>query len=367
MFYYQANSMFYYVYILHGPLKGTIFPLTANHYFISLYKNQSEDINNDSAVLHIPCYEEAEEKTLSITLDTSDIKNNKIKIENSKITDEIGKEFKLEIDKVFYLNDIPIFLISNKDNSPLSSIHLKKTKKISKNKKITIGTFLLIILPLISFFLFISPSPTASIEVKKIAPNSLENLNLKGFNGKNDYYCVYDDTFSEWRKKPQIYSNVIYIDIKNIKSSLNNKIYNLILKNKQKPIINFIYHNENEEVSIIKTINKSFSLNCQANINKFSLPKIIDDINKFSFTQSIGYTIQEKKNGIIFIFDEKLTSGNKAILDNYIKKQTSIFGRKFIFYNENINDIYLKNKSMLQEDKGYIFINNQHRYFPQGL
>ncbi|QAV22741.1 PrgH/EprH family type III secretion apparatus protein [Proteus hauseri] len=359
--------MFYYIYILHGPLKGTIFPLTASHYFISLYKNKSEDINADSAVLHIPCYEEVEEKMLSITLDKSNVKNNKIKIENSKIADEIGKKFQLEIDKVFYLNDIPVFLISNKDNSPLSSIHLKKTKKISKNKKITVGTLLLIMLTLISFFLFMSPSPISPIEVKKIALNSLEDLNLKGFNGKNNYYCIYDDTFSEWRKKYQINSNIIYIDIKNIKSSLNNKIYNLTLKNKQKPIINFIYHNENEKISIIKIINKSFPSNCQANINRFSLPKIIDEINKFSFTQSIGYTIQEKKNGIIFIFDEKLTSGNKSILDNYIKKQTSIFGRKFIFYNENIDDIYLKNKSILQEDKGYIFINNQHRYFPQGL
>ncbi|UEQ27192.1 hypothetical protein [Proteus mirabilis] len=50
----------------------------------------------------------------------------------------------------------------------------------------------------------------------------------------------------------------------------------------------------------------------------------------------------------------------------YIKKQAAFFGRKFIFFRENKVNINLKNKAMLQEDNGYIFLDNQHRYFPQG-
>ncbi|HGN9120370.1 TPA: hypothetical protein ACK1SE_003326, partial [Proteus mirabilis] len=89
-------------------------------------------------------------------------------------------------------------------------------------------------------------------------------------------------------------------------------------------------------------------------------------INKLNFTKTIGYTIEEKNNGLIFIFDDELSVNDKEKFNAYIKKQTAIFGRKFIFYRENKVNINLKNKAMLQEDNGYIFLDNQHRYFPQG-
>ncbi|MEQ4924308.1 hypothetical protein [Proteus hauseri] len=358
--------MFYYIYILHGPLKGTIFPLTSDRYFISLYKNKSKNINNDKATLYIPCDDKVEEKTLSVTLDKDNIKNNTIKIENSKIKDDIEKPFLLEIDKIFYLNDIPIFLISNKNNSPLSPSHFKKFKRKFDTKKMIVGIFALIILPLIVFTLFMPHS-----EPKEIASTSLDSLNFKGFNGENDYYCIYDNLFPDEMKSTKTNSNIIYIDTSNINSLFNeennNKIYNLILKDKQKPTINFIYHNEYEKTNIIKAINKVIPLNCQINSYGLSLPKIIDDINKLSFIKETSYTIQEKKNGIIFIFDDSLTSENKTIIDNYIKKQTAIFGRKFITYHENISNPDSNYQATLKEEKGYIFINNQHRYFPQGL
>ncbi|MCS6732884.1 hypothetical protein NOM07_10955, partial [Proteus terrae] len=135
---------------------------------------------------------------------------------------------------------------------------------------------------------------------------------------------------------------------------------------KTKPIVNFIYHNDNEKLKIIGAIKNYFSENCYPTINEISIPSIINDINKLELTKTISYTIEEKNNGLTFIFDDLLDTKNKAKLDTYIKKQTAIFGRKFIFYRENISNPILKNKATLQEDRGYIFLDNQHRYFPQG-
>ena len=61
-----------------------------------------------------------------------------------------------------------------------------------------------------------------------------------------------------------------------------------------------------------------------------------------------------------------LSRESKIKFEQFIKKQTSIFGRKFIFYRENIGNPALINKATLQEENGYIFIDSQHRYFPKG-
>ncbi|MER1938778.1 PrgH/EprH family type III secretion apparatus protein, partial [Proteus terrae] len=133
-----------------------------------------------------------------------------------------------------------------------------------------------------------------------------------------------------------------------------------------KPIINFIYHNDKEKLKIIDAISSYFSKDCYPIIKEISISSIINDINELELTKTIGYTIEEKNNGLTFIFDDLLGKENKEKLDTYIKKQTTIFGRKFIFYRENISNPILKNKATLQEERGYIFLDNQHRYFPQG-
>ena len=50
-----------------------------------------------------------------------------------------------------------------------------------------------------------------------------------------------------------------------------------------------------------------FPKNCQPIIKELSIAKIVEEINKLNFTKTIGYTIEEKNNGLIFIFDDKLS------------------------------------------------------------
>ena len=353
-------TMFYYIYILTGPLKNTILPLVSTHYFISLYNNKTKEINDKKATLYIPCNKEIEERTLSITLDPINIKNNKVKIENSVHQHEIDTEFSLEIEKPFYLNDNPIFLISRNNNLAISNIDLKKKRNSITMKKILLTVLIFIITLSISLFYFIkSPSE------KKLNKPVIKSLNFKGYQGNNGYDCIYDKLFLESKNSD---NKKVYIDLNNVNNTLskNNKITNIVLNEKQKPIIKFIYHNELEKLKITEEINKNFTLDCQPMINPLSLSKIIEDINNFSFSNKVSYIIKEKKNGIVFVFDDKLSQESKLILDDYIKKQTTNFGRKFISYHESISVPNLGNKTTLQEDKGYIFINNQHRYFPQG-
>ncbi|AYY82075.1 MULTISPECIES: hypothetical protein [Proteus] len=358
--------MLYYVYILGGPLKGITIPLPPNHYSFFLQNEEYNDNKeeNEKTSIYIPCNSQKCKKKLSIILDGDNIGNNKYKIESSFVQNEIGNEYPLILDEPIYTNDIPIFLVSDQSHLRLDSSHFKKKKnKWVINKKI--GTLLIfIILFFIVFFFYTN----RSLKEKNTEIVS-KSLNFKGFKGDNGYYCIYDDLYPTLNPKNNLENNVFYIDRKKIEHLLIDNKYkktHLILKNKDQPIINFIYHNENEKSKIISTINNLFSEHCHPIINGISIPNIINDINKLELSKTISYTIEEKNSRLTLIFDDLLNSNNKQKLDTYIKKQTAIFGRKFIFYRENISNPILKNKATLQEDRGYIFLDNQHRYFPQG-
>lgn len=357
--------MFYYIYILNGPLKETIIPLPPNRYSLFLYNKEyiENKEENEETTLYIPCDKQENEKKIAIILDEHNSENNKYKIENSLIQKEIGKEYPLKLDSPIYSNDIPFFFISDKGDLSLSSFHLKKKKnKGILNKKIILLSILMIIL----FALLIFYMKRPMIEESHPSTTSI-SLNFKGFNGENGYYCVYDDLYPISKTKDTLETKTIYLEkIKTLSTGNNHKKINIILRDKLKPIVSFFYHNESEKLKILNTINAKFSKNCQPTIKEISISNIINDINEFEFTKTIGYSIEEKNNGLTFIFDDVLTIKNKEILDTYIKKQTAIFGRKFIFYREKISNPMLENKATLQEDRGYIFLDNQHRYFPQG-
>ncbi|MCT8231216.1 MULTISPECIES: hypothetical protein [Morganellaceae] len=358
--------MLYYIYILSGPLKGAIVPLPPNHYSFFLQNEEPNDNKekNEKTALYIPCDNKECKKKLAIILDENNSESNKYIIESSFISEEVDKEYTLPLNKPVYSNDIPIFLVSNRSDFPLNSSHFKKNKmKLVTRKKIFIS--LILVISFIMVFIFYINKPKEKI----ITPTVSKSLNFKGFQGKNGYYCIFDDSYIISKEDINLESKNFYIDkrkIENLVIENSHKKINLILRDKTKPIVNFIYHNDNEKLKIIGAIKNYFSENCYPTINEISIPSIINDINKLELTKTISYTIEEKNNGLTFIFDDLLDTKNKAKLDTYIKKQTAIFGRKFIFYRENISNPILKNKATLQEDRGYIFLDNQHRYFPQG-
>lgn len=358
--------MLYYIYILSGPLKGAVVPLPPNHYSFFLQNEETNDNkeNNEKSVLYIPCDNKECKKKLAIILDENNSENNKYIIESSFISEEVDNEYSLPLNEPVYSNDIPIFLVSNRSDLSLNSSYFKKNKKRLISSKKTFITLTLLISLLIIFIYYIN-KPTEKI----ITPVVSKSLNFKGFQGENGYYCIFDDSYITSKENGNSKNKVFYIDkakIENLVIENNHKKIHLILKDKTKPIVNFIYHNDNEKLKIIDAINNHFSENCSPTIKEISIPSIINDVNKLELTKTIGYTIEEKNNGFVFIFDDLLERKNKEKLDTYIKKQTAIFGRKFIFYRENISNPMLKNKAILQEDRGYIFLDNQHRYFPQG-
>lgn len=353
--------MLYYIYILSGPLKGTIIPLPPNRYVLFLYNKEyiENKEKNEETILYIPCDKSVDEKKFAIILDEDNSENNKYRIENSLIEKEIDKEYSLKLDTPIYSNDIPVFFISDKSDLSISSFNFKKTARM--NKKILLSLILIAL-----FFIALIFYINRPIE-EKITPTLSKSLNFKGFQGENGYYCIYDNSYPISKKEDSLKNKIIYLDkIKNLSTGNNYKKIHVIFKDKFKPIVSFFYHNESEKLKIIKNIDANFSKNCQPTIKEISIPSIINNINEFELTKTIGYTIEEKNNALTFIFDGALNVSNKEKLDTYIKKQTAIFGRKFIFYRENISNPMLKNKATLQEDRGYIFLDNQHRYFPQG-
>ncbi|WOO49393.1 PrgH/EprH family type III secretion apparatus protein [Hafnia alvei] len=358
--------MLYYIYILSGPLKETIIPLPPNHYSFILQSDEDQDRKeeNDKVVLYIPCDKVECKKKLAIILDENNSENNKYIIQHSLIPEEVGKEYSLPLNTPIYSNDIPIFLMSDNNDFTLDSSYFKKNKKkIFTRKKIFI-LLILTILFSISFIFYIN----RTIEKKNVSTLSKSQF-FKGFQGKNGYYCTFDNSYITSKEKIGPENKIFYIDkskIENLVIKGSYKKIHLILNDKTKPIVNFIYHNNNEKIKIIDAINSHFSENCYPTIKEISIPNIINDINKLELTKTIGYTVEEKNNRLTFIFNNELSASNKEKLNTYIKKQTAIFGRKFIFYRENISNPMLKNKAILQEDRGYIFLDDQHRYFPQG-
>lgn len=356
--------MLYYIYILSGPLKGTIIPLPPNRYSLFLYNKEyiENKEENDKTILYIPCDKQEDEKKLAIILDEDNSENNKYRIESSLIQKEIDKEYSLKVDSPIYSNDTPIFFISDKNDLSFASFDFKKKKKTGIINKKNLLLLILITLFFIALVFYIK-RPTE----EKIIPTLSKSLNFKGYQGKNGYYCIYDNLYPTSKIENTLENKIIYLEkIKNLSTGNNHQKTHIIFKDKFKPIVSFFYHNETEKLKIINNINSDFSKNCQPTIKGISIPNIINDINEFELTKTIGYTIEEKNNGLTFIFDDALNISNKEKLDTYIKKQTAIFGRKFIFYRENISNPMLKNKATLQEDHGYIFLDNQHRYFPQG-
>ncbi|MEZ2685785.1 hypothetical protein ACBQ20_13405 [Proteus vulgaris] len=356
--------MLYYIYILSGPLKGTIIPLPPNRYSLFLYNKEciENKKENDRTILYIPCDKQEDEKKLVIILDEDNSENNKYRIESSLIQKETDKEYPLKIDSPIYSNDTPIILISDKNDLSFVSFDFKKKKKTGIINKKIILLLILITLFFIALVFHIK-GPTE----EKIIPTVSKSLNFKGYQGKNGYYCVYDSLYPTSKIENTLENKIIYLEkIKSLSTGNNHQKIHIIFKDKFKPIVSFFYHNETEKFKIINNINSDFSKNCQPTIKGISIPNIINNINEFQLTKTIGYTIEEKNNGLTFIFNDELSVSNKEELDTYIKKQTAIFGRKFIFYRENISNPMLKNKATLQEDHGYIFLDNQHRYFPQG-
>lgn len=359
--------MLYYIYVLNGPLRGSLIPLTPNHYTVVLYKSNYQESKKDSlkTIIYIPCDKEKEEKTLSITLDEKRGKNNQYTIEQSLNKDEKDKTYDIVLDKPIYLNDIPIFLISDKSTLSFSSFHFKNKKKsLNSIQKFVFSFTIIILLSIFLFSFFVLKNKDT-----ETPPSIQESFNFKGFEGNENYYCVYDKSYPIFEKNSLSKEKIIYINTDKINNLLidnNKKIVHLILKDQQKPIINFIYHNEHEKIKVINFINNRFTPYCLPIIHAISLPSIIDEMNKLPFAKTTGYKIEEKNNGLIFIFEDILDKENKIIIDDYIKKQTTLFGRKFIFYRENMSNPTLKNKAILQEDNGYIFLDSQHRYFPKG-
>ncbi len=357
--------MLYYIYVLSGPLKGIITPLLPNQYSLILHSKEhiENKIENEKLTLYIPCNKKEHEKIITIMLDEHNTKNNKYKIEDGLISKEISKELPLELDKPIYINNFPIFLISQKDDLSITSFDLN-SKKWTINRKI-IASFILVILFFMVSFTFMNVSQPLENKPKELAFKSSYSNEFKGENG---YLCIYTEPYSSKNSIKDSDSKTKFSFLnkeKIIKLATNNKIH-VTLKDNTKPIVSFFYYNKNEKLKIIQAINDNFPKNCQPIIKELSIAKIVEEINKLNFTKTIGYTIEEKNNGLIFIFDDKLSVNDKEKFNAYIKKQAAFFGRKFIFYRENKVNINLKNKAMLQEDNGYIFLDNQHRYFPQG-
>ncbi|HDT2998728.1 TPA: hypothetical protein QHL53_000921 [Proteus mirabilis] len=357
--------MLYYIYVLSGPLKGIITPLLPNQYSLILHSTEhiENKVENEKLTLYIPCNKKEHEKIITIILDEHNTKNNKYKIEDSLNSKEISKELPLELDKPIYINNLPIFLISYKDDLSITSFDLN-SKKWTINRKIIVSFILVIVFFIISFS-FINVSKPLEKKPKEL---TFKSIYSNEFKGKNGYLCIYIAPYDSKNliKNSELKTKNLFLNKeKIIRLTTNNKIH-VTLKDNTKPIVSFFYYNKNEKLKIIQAINENFPKNCQPIIKELSIAKIIEDINKLSFTKTIGYTIEEKNNGLTFIFDEELNVNDKEKFNTYIKKQTAIFGRKFIFYRENKVNNNLKNKAMLQEDNGYIFLDNQHRYFPQG-
>ncbi|EST57591.1 hypothetical protein K151_2587 [Proteus hauseri ZMd44] len=359
--------MLYYLYILNGPLKYTKISLIPNEYSILIYNKRNEIHADDANEFYIPCEDENLVKKINIKLKNTEEEQTTLVIEESVIADEIGVESKIYFDKPIYLNDTPMLLISKKANLPKEMlVFQKKTNHVKTRKKtsIILITCLFLLLSVLALFSFFDKK-----EVNNVVPKptlSVENYHY--FLGLKNHYCLYDESTPEWIKNNNN-NQYSYIDIKKLNLIFNGeskRINNIMIKEDSKPTIAFIYHNNHEKEKINSVIQQQFSSFCQPEIKAISIPSLIEQINSLSFIKETSYQIKEEKNGITFIFDGILNRESKIKFEQFIKKQTSIFGRKFIFYRENIGNPALINKATLQEENGYIFIDSQHRYFPKG-
>lgn len=359
--------MLYYLYILNGPLKYTKISLIPNEYSLLTYNKENKIHDNDESQLYIPCDDKTLIKKINIKLKDTKEDQNTLVIEESMVANEIGSEINIDLDKPIYLDDIPMFLISKKANLVKEQlVFQKRVIHINSRKKIAITLIVAIFFLLLSIPAFFFNKK----EVNNVIPEpTLLVENYHHFLGLENHYCLYDEATPEWVKNNNNNSQYSYVDIKKINLIFNRErkvTNNISIKDDSNPIIAFIYHNNHEKDKINTFIQQQFSTFCQPTIKAISIPSLIEQVNAFSFINETSYQIKEEKKGITFIFDGVLNRESKIKFEQFIKKQTFIFGRKFIFYRENIGNPDLINKATLQEDNGYIFIDSQHRYFPKG-
>lgn len=360
----MSNYIFYYLYILSGPLKGTKTSLSSHHYSILLYngENRRNSEHKNKINLYIPFDDDFSNVNIDIKLDQENDNDNFFIINNNKLVKE--KTEKLTLDNPIYLNDIPILLISKSDNININELNFSLNKmKVKTYSTVSIFIFTLTLTLFILYYLL---KDNKFIDETVDIPIQLSPLNYKG---ENNHLCLYDDSVPEWIKTENREGEYIYVDINKVKNSLisrQHKINHLILSDKEKPKVIFIYQNEIEKEKEINAIQHQFPDNCYPEIISISMNNLINEINKISFIQKSDYEIKKDKNRLVLIFNSNLSYQDKSTLNQFIKKQTSFFGRKFIFYQENIGKSELQNKTMLQESKGYIFIDNKHLYFPNG-
>ncbi|HGN0424163.1 TPA: hypothetical protein ACKRKI_001702 [Proteus mirabilis] len=230
--------MLYYIYVLSGPLKGIITPLLPNQYSLILHSKEhiENKIENEKLTLYIPCNKKEHEKIITIMLDEHNTKNNKYKIEDGLISKEISKELPLELDKPIYINNFPIFLISQKDDLSITSFDLN-SKKWTINRKIIVS-FILVIVFFIVSFTFMNFSQPLENKPKELAFKSLYSNEFKGENG---YLCIYTEPYSSKNliKDSDSKTKISFLNKeKIIKLATNNKIH-VTLKDNTKPIVSF--------------------------------------------------------------------------------------------------------------------------------
>lgn len=360
----MSNYTFYYLYVLNGPLKGTKTSLISHHYSIFLYNNKKgkNSSNTNKIDLYIPFDDDSSNAIIDVSLDKNNDENNKYILKNNKLENkEINK---LTLDKPIFFNEKPVLLISKSDDLNINTLKLSLKKEKTKIYPIVfISIFFLM------FVLFISYYCLKDNEIIDKGRDIQPQLSSLHYKGSNHHLCLYDDSLPEWINPENKTDKYIYVDMKKIRNALIDtpvKINHLILSDKEKPKVIFIYQNESEKEKEISIIQQQFPDDCAPEIISLPMDNLINEINKISFIKNTDYEIKKDKNRIILLFNTNLSYQEKSVLNQFIKKQTSFFGRKFIFYQENIGKPELQNKTALQESNGYIFIDNKHLYFPNG-
>lgn len=401
----QKKHKNYILKILFGPMYGCELQLPADDYFLIInsssqllddscsqdsHKTNSHAISYALNSLYIPCHSPSANLILKLSQPISHEEPQRFSIQ---VNDTVTGMHSLFIDNntLFTYENIK-FAIKEEDeswseeiiSSPTNKNNLenadnttcKKTTTMGVNKKIFIATSILIafICILITLLHFNKDEKIKTLNQALIgAPNGFQ---IVSDSNQKVYILTENQRVSEWIKEAliklgdnkNIIVDPIYIKSKELVTELNLSGY---------PILRFDY-SDPKKIKVLL-------FNSLSDSKKSVLQHILAD--EFPFSSSFIFVhkpkielISEAKQGLErlnihfkqintasgygFIIRDALSDNALNALNNFINDFQKKWGGNFITFSVHLEENWLQNKSYVDSNNGYLFLNPRHWYFP---
>lgn len=402
----MINEVFnnYSLKILFGPMFGCDLHLPDNDYFLiinsalNLQDTSSPAIPNSehaasfaASTLYIPCNIPSPNISLRLTDYNQGSEDFDFEVE---IHDENGNSYKSSIkENEIFTHEHIKFAVKHCDTEwsdeiknhhctmPLSVVDTELPTKITLRKRFTlilIAVFISLILLCLGYFAYNKISTAQQVnslsEALSGAPAALEIV--KGRDNKNIYILAYKNREMEWAK--EAIKKIAHSDNLSLILLSENRIS--IISELQKmgyPVIQLDYSSiqhptlaiyrgltPQEELNLKKLVLQKIPYALDINFFIKSKERLLSDAKQGLDRLNVFYRLIKTSTGYSLVVRDALSDSILNSLHDFIGNFSQQWGNTIITFSINLDENWLQNKSYVDSEKGYLFLNPRHWYFP---